>query len=305
MDRIFVILNGTMLRLGKTEEADLYAYKSLYYLNGKENYGIYKSYLGYYNQNLNRYHDKSEVKRIKGNSVVTLEENNPVDSQHPEIRVLCLDSESEFSDINNRSLDIEHISSSDPLFLKIQGSGLKQVLKIEGINFKITKICSRTDFAVGFIFKKINQYPDKFDGAVLVVSAEKPEEMLEKIKVMTDRTEQTETLLKFYHFKDNETGLPIDSFTNGDYDRYIDALNMLLYTKNQAFYTGYPTYEDEGNQRYVPSLSTMVLLSSMNLLNLLTAVKDRLILPESYMQFFTERYKQGKGNNPCVKWKVG
>ncbi|GAA6478498.1 hypothetical protein K250101E9_12610 [Enterocloster aldenensis] len=65
-------------------------------------------------------------------------------------------------------MDIEHITSSNPLFLKIQGSRLKQVLKIGGINFKITKICSRADFAARFIFKKINQHPDKFDGAVMV-----------------------------------------------------------------------------------------------------------------------------------------
>ena len=288
---------SAMLRLGKTEEADLYAYKALYYLNDTVDYEIYKSYFGYYNQKLNRYHDESELKRVKGNSVVTLEENNPVDSRHPEIKVLCLDSETEFTDINNRSMDVEHITSSDPLFLKIQGSGLRQVIKIDGINFKVIKICSRADFAVGFIFKKINQHPDKFDGTVLVLSSEKPEELLEKIKSITDRTEQTESLLNFYHFKENETGLPIDSFINGDYDRYVDALNMLLHAKDQAFYTGYPTYENEENQKYVPALSTMVLLSSMNLLNLLNAVKDSLILPESYMDFFAERYSKAKETN--------
>lgn len=68
------------LRLGRTEEADLYAYKALYYLNDTEDYEIYKSYFGYYNQNLNRYHDESKTERVKGNSVVTLEENNPTDS---------------------------------------------------------------------------------------------------------------------------------------------------------------------------------------------------------------------------------
>ena len=208
--------------------------------------------------------------------------------------MLCLDSESEFSDTNNRSMEVEHITSSDPVFLKIQGSGLNQVLKIDGINYKITQICSRTVFAAGFIFKKINQHPDKFDGAVCVISSENPEELLEKMKLMMNKTEKTETLLNFYHFKENETGLPIDVFTDGNYDRYIDALNMLLYAKDQAFYTGYPIYESEENQRYVPSLSTMVLLSSMNLLNVLTAVKDKLILPESYVDFFVERYKKAK-----------
>ena len=51
-----------------------------HYLNDTEDYEIYKSYFGYYNQNLNRYHDESKTERVKGNSVVTLEENNPADS---------------------------------------------------------------------------------------------------------------------------------------------------------------------------------------------------------------------------------
>lgn len=285
---------SAMLRLGKTEEADLYAYKALYYLNDVEDYEIYKSYFGYYNQNLNRYRDESGSKRVKGNAVVTLEENTPVGSQTPAIRVLCLDSESEFFDTNNRSMEVEHIPFSNPLFLKIQGSGLKQVLKVDGINYRIIEIRSRTDFAAGFIFKKINQHPEKFDGAVLALSSEKTEELIEKIKSIADRTKQTEVLLNLYHFKENEAGLPIDSFTNGNYDRYIDALTMLLHAKNQAFYTGYPTYEDEENKKYVPSLSTMVLLSSMNLLNVLTAVKDSLVLPVSYIEFFAERYSKAK-----------
>lgn len=283
-----------MLRLGKVEEADLYAYKSLYYLNDKEDYEIYKSYFGYYNQNLNRYHDEGNLKRVKGNSVVTLEENSLGDDQNPKIITLCLDSESEFSDLSNISMGVRHIPSGTPLYLKIQGSGLNQVLTVEDINYRITNIRSRTDYAAGFIFGKISTHPEKFDGAVLVLASEKPEDLIEKIKSMTDGTDQTEAVLSFYHFKESETGLPIDSFTSGDYDRYIDALTMLLHAKDQAFYTGFPIYEDEENQKYIPALSTLVLLSSMNILNVLGGIKNSLLLPASYMDFFAERYSKAK-----------
>lgn len=285
---------SAMLRLGKAEEADLYAYKALYYLNDTEDYEIYKSYFGYYNQSLNRYHDGGELKRVKGNSVVTLEENSPGAGQNPKIIILCLDSESEFSDLSNTSMGIRHISSGTSLYLKIQGSGMNQVLKVEDTNYRITDIQSRTNYAAGFIFRKISEHPEKFEGAVLVLASEKPEELIEKIKALTDRTEQTEALLNFYHFKENETGLPIDSFINGDYDRYIDALTMLLHTKDQAFYAGFPTYDDEENQKYIPALSTLVLLSSMNILNVLSGIKDSLLLPTSYMDFFAERYSKAK-----------
>lgn len=285
---------SAMLRLGKTEEADLYAYKALYYLNDAENYEVFKSYFGYYNQNLNRYHDEGELKRVKNNSVVTLTEDSLGDDGEPTIVTVCLDSESEFSDPNNTSMGVRHIPSGSPLYLKIQGSSLNQILKIEEINYRITNIQSRTDYAVGFIFRKISEHPEKFDGAVLVLASEKPEDLIDKIKSMTDRTEQTETLLNFYHFKENEAGLPVDSFTNGDYDRYIDALTMLLHAKDQAFYTGFPIYEDEENQRYIPALSTLVLLSSMNILNVLVGVKSNLLLPASYIDFFAERYSKAK-----------
>lgn len=285
---------SAMLRLGKSEEADLYAYKALYYLNDTEDYEIYKSYFGYYNQNLNRYHDEGKLKRVKGNSVVMLEENSPEDGEKPRIITLCLDSESEFSDLSNTSMGVRHIPSSSSLYLKIQGSGLSQVLKVEDINYRITDIQSRNDYAARFIFGKISAHPEKFDGAVFVMSSEKPEELVEKIKSMTDRTEQTEVLLNLYHFKENDIGLPIDSFTNGDYDRYIDALIMLLHAKDQALYTGFPIYENEENQKYIPALSTLVLLSSMNILNVLDGIKNSLLLPISYMDFFAERYSKAK-----------
>ena len=285
---------SAMLRLGKTDEADLYAYKALYYLNDAEDYEIYKRYFGYYNQNLNRYYDDSELKRVKNSSVVTLEENTPEDGQKPRIITVCLDSESELSDPKNKSMGVRHIPSGSSLYLKIHGSSLNQILKIEDIHYRITNIQSRADYAAGFIFRKISAHPEKFDGAVLVLSSEKPEDLIETIKSMTDRTEQTEILLNFYHFKENETGLPIDSFIKGDYDRYIDALTMLLYAKDQAFYTGFPTYEDEENQKYIPALSTLVLLSAMNILNMLGEIKSSLILPTSYIDFFAERYAKAK-----------
>lgn len=294
-----------MLRLGKMDEADLYAYKALYCLNNEEDYEIYKSYFCYYNQNFNRYQDEGELKRVKNNCVVTLEENTPRDGKNPKIITVCLDSESEFSDSSNISVGVRHISTRNPLYLKIQGSSLNQILKIEEINYRITYIQSRTDYAVGFIYRKINEHPEKFDGVAYVVSSEKTEDLMEKIRTMMDnRIEQTETLLNFYHFKEGENGLPIDSFINGDYDRYVDALTMLLHTKDQAFYTGFPTYEVDENQKYVPALSTLVLLSSMNMLNVLEKIKSSLLLPMSYMDFFVERYSKAKETSLVAHGKL-
>lgn len=289
-----MVVAAAMLRLGKAEEADLYAYKALYYLNSTEDYDIYKSYFGYYNQNLNWCHDHGRLKRVKGNSVVTLEAYSAEDKAIKNNTTLCLDSESEFLDPSNTSMEVRHIPAESPLYLKLQGSGLNQIVTIGNINYQITEIQSRTQYAIGFIFRKIGEHPEKFEGSIWVMTSEKIEDSIEKIKVMTDRTEETETLLNFYHFKGNELGLPIDMFTNGDYERYIDALTMLLNGKDQALYAGLPTYENEENQKYIPTLSTLVLLSLMDLINVLDGIKSDLLLPKSYINFFVERYSKAK-----------
>ena len=289
-----MVVAFAMLRLGKYEEADLYAYKALYYMNDTEDYEIYKSYFGYYNQSLDRYHDEEEIRRVKGNAVVTLEESSPVDGQEPKMITLCLDSESEFSDLSNTSMGIKHVPAGSLLYLKIQGSSLNQVLEVKNIKYQITGIQSRTTYAARFIFKKVGHHPEKFGGEIFVLRSQKSEELVKKIKSMTDRTTHIKTLLNLYHFKEGQTGLPVDSFINGDYDRYIDALTMLLYKKDQALYTGLPIYENEENQKYIPALSTLVLLSSMNILNVLDGIKNSLLLPISYMDFFAERYSKAK-----------
>lgn len=79
---------------------------------------------------------------------------------------------------------------------------------------------------------------------------------------------------------------------------------MLLYAKNQAFYTGFPTYEDEENQKYIPALSTLVLLSSMDILNVLGGIKNSLLLPTSYMDFFAERYSKAKETSLVSEGKL-
>lgn len=285
---------SAMLRLGKLEEAEFYAYKALYYLNGKDNYEIYKSFFGYYSQNLNRYHEESSIKNVRGNTVVILRKMELAGGEPPIIIRICLDSESEFSDANNRSLDIEHVTRTDNIYNKLCGNSVNQIVNIRGSRYEIIEIHSRIKWAIGFVFQKIREHPEKFEGAIWVLYSNKPEELFEQIRKITDRTEQTEALLRKYHFEEGETGLPVDALIFGDYDRYVRALIYLLYGEDQAFYAGNPIYESEEGQRYVPALSTLVLLASLNLLNVLSAIKNDIVLPNSYLTFFTERYTQAK-----------
>ena len=292
---------SAMLRLGREEDAEFYAYKALYYLNDQDDYEIFKSYFGFHNYSLNNYHTDKVIKSVHdvhSKAVVILEGNIPT-KRDKSIRLeICLDPESEFDDLDNRSLGVKHINSKNTIFFKLRGSSLNQILNIEGVGYKVIQIIPRSSWAMRYIFQKINEHPDKFEGVAWVISTNNPQEMIEQIKALTDQTDQMGKLLKAYNFEDNDSGLPLDIFTGGDYDKYADVLSVMLHAQDQAFYTGYPTYENEEGQKYVPDISTLVLLSLMNLFDVLSAVKNDIILPSSYMSFFQERYSKAieKGN---------
>ena len=55
--------------------------------------------------------------------------------------MICLDSESQFADASNRSMDVEHLTSSSPDYIRLIGSGLNQVLNFRGKKTKSLKLC--------------------------------------------------------------------------------------------------------------------------------------------------------------------
>ena len=283
-----MVVACAMLVLGREDIAEFYAYKALYFLNDKDDYSIYRSYFGFYNYNLYRFNANIAIRTVKGGTVVTLEEDGELDKPH--YFDICLDQESDFSDESNRSMGIEHIIPSNPIYIKLRGSGLGQILKLHDKKYKVVQIMPRNQYGLGFIFRKIQDKPEMFKGAVWLVSTENVDEMLKQIRELTDDSDQIQSLLSSYHFEQNEAGLPIDALAFGDYSRYISAFKYLLFQKDEALYAGQPIYENEEGQRYVLGLSTLVLLSILGRMDVLNAFKSEIIIPETYLAFFQEEY---------------
>lgn len=286
---------SAMLMLGRDDTAEYYAYKALYLLNGVDDYNVYKSYFSFCHYKLHRMGGDGQLHSVKGNVVVTLEESNA--KGDPDRFEICLDSEAEFSDETNRSLDVEHLTSSNSDYIRLRGGGLGQVLRLRGKNYQIVQIISREQYALGYIFRKIQEKPEMFKGVVWMISAENAEEMLRQVKELTDNSEQINSLLGAYHFEKSDAGLPIDAIAFGDYSRYISAFKYLLYQQDEALYTGWPIYENEENQKYVLGLATLVLLSILDRMDVLEAIKSDIIIPESYITFFREEYSKAANMN--------
>ena len=278
---------------GKMEEADFYAYKAFYCLDDRNDFDIYKYYLGYYHSNIYRYHEKSKIDKVVPNSVVKLEEID-----YPgEFITLCLDSETEFNDPNNNSLGVKHFPNNSLVYNKLMGGRVNQNFNISGKSYRLAEILSRDMYVGRFVFSKIYQFPEQFKDSIRVFCATDPQKVIEQIKrsdLLQSSAKQTKSLLRVYSREDGGIGLPIDALIQGNYSRYIDAMKMLLFSKDQAFLSGYPTVENFDESKFVPTLSTLLFASLMGWMNLIKGIKDRIVIPESYVSFFQEQYARAK-----------
>ena len=278
---------------GKLEEADFYAYKAFYCLDDRNDFDIYKYYLGYYHSNLYRYHEKSKNDKVVPNTVVKLEE---IDCPGG-FFTLCLDSETEFNDPNNNSLGVKHFPNNSLVYNKLMGGRVNQNFNISGKSYRLAEILPRDMYVGRYVFSKVYQFPEQFQDSIKVFSATDPQKVVEQIKrsnLLQSSTKQTKALLRAYCREDGGIGLPIDALIHGDYSRYIDAMKMLLFSKDQAFLSGYPTVENFDESKFVPTLSTLLFASLMGWMNLIKGIKDRIVIPESYISFFQEQYARSK-----------
>lgn len=274
---------SAMLKLGRFEDADYYAYKAVYELNGADNFDVYKSLFGYNNLTLLRRRDKTVKKTIASNMIVTMESAG-------EQWVVALDSEDGFGEKDNQSLGVEHIGRTDPVYVKLIGKGRGQDLNLRGKSYKVVSFEPREFFLGRFIYQKVADHRNEFKGTVEIISTENTDEMIKKVLALSDHREQTKAMVDAYNFGTNFLGIPIDFFIHGDYERYVDAQRYLLYSKDLAYYAGEPRLEFIVDAKYVPALSTLILLALKGWLDTLDWLAGHIVIPESYLPFFREQY---------------
>lgn len=273
------------MHMGQEEKADSYAYKALYLLNDKDDYNIYRLFFGYANQDMRCFSDE---KYYDKNEVITLVEKENVSEK----RTICLDSEVDFTYDNNMCMGLEHINPKNIEYIKMHNAVIGKTVTLDNKIYLVKEIQNRFQYCVDFVLSKIYSNPDKFPVQLIKFNENNPEETIQHIRKLADRTKQTEHLLEAYHFVNNPGGLPIECVGYNNYDNYIHTFRFLLHGKDQALYTGDIIFETIDNKVYVPTLSTLVLLAEMDMMYCLDGIKDKCIIPDSYMAFFKERYEK-------------
>lgn len=283
-----MVVAFALFKLGRYEEADYYAYKAIYNLNGHDDFDVYKSLFGYCNLTIQRLKDKTVKKLIASNMIVTLESEGIQWS-------VALDSEDGFGDKDNKSLGVEHIGRTDPVYIKLIGASVSQLLNLRGKTYKVINFEPREFYIGRLTFQKVQEHPDEFRGTVWTVSAEDPQEMIKQMIALSDNKEHMKTLLDAYNFGSSQFGMPLDLFVYGNYEKYIAAQQYLLYQKDLAYYAGEARIENVIDAKYIPALSTLTLLASIRRLDILDWLRDRIVIPESYKSFLREQYASEVG----------
>lgn len=98
-------------QLGRESDAKLYLYKAFYKLNGIDNYMVYSHALCTVYMVPEIFNTGTSNRKIAGSSIVILEpEDQTENTSQPNLMKICLDSEKDFSDVNNKSLGMQHFA---------------------------------------------------------------------------------------------------------------------------------------------------------------------------------------------------
>ncbi len=285
-----VVVSFAYRRIGQRELAEYYIYKALYCLNGVNDFAVFRNCFSYLISNISQEQTEEKMDVIKGNTIAILRNNMTKKSI-----VICFDSESELSDEDNCSLGCIHINPEQWDYTKLMGKKVDHSIKYHQEDYTIISIQRRIDYVFRYIFQKIQESPEEFHGVAWCINATDSEELIEQLKQLTDRQDYINSLIDSYDFKNNDLGLPIDAFIGGDYSRYIDAVRMLLFTKDLIFHAGQPVIDSFESRKFVPALSTLVLLAQMDWLDYLRPIVNDMIIPQSYSVFFQEQYTKACG----------
>lgn len=184
-------------------------------------------------------------------------------------------------------MGIRHAGRRNIEYILLQNKKIEEIVSIDNVQYTVQTIIDRYIHAFQFAINILRKVPEQANFLVIEMDPNtfNPtslgrilEETMEKFRKRFGETSGNPLadLLEIYHFRNGETGLPIDALCSRTYDNYIKVIRFLLYTEKQALYAG-KTYNDIPllpEEKIVLTLPTLVLLGTFKALNLLEPVKE-------------------------------
>lgn len=263
-------------RQGKKEDAERLILKALFMT---PNYLSKEFLINFVSMNLQNVHDKMDYKtfsKVKLDTVVTLKSSES-------LRYIAIHRDNYIYDKNGIVIfDCENYGQNDRVSLiLILSNGLGDKVNIEGIEYEIKNIETIYDFFSKLCFKKLfSEFPDQ--EIIKPILANDTEEALEKIKnELSKYSNDKKRMLDLYNFK-IESGIPLSFFSNGSIDNYADVIISFLNMEKQHLFAGEMNIVN--CNEFVLTLSTIIVLTSFDLLNKLKHIKGKITITDDVYQ---------------------
>lgn len=268
------------VQLGKIDEADRYGYYAMMHLDNKDDFEIFSGYVGL-DLNSVYEHNNKEVEHeiVKENSAVSLQRDG-------ERITFCLEDMNDDLNLeNSHACGAEHIYYTDSGYFQLLDKHVGDRVVLGEKEYIVSSIIDKYVYAFRYALDKLTNNPQKASFPFIAMKSSSVNEMIEQIKTMIPWNNRMNGFEMYYH-NDSPIGIPIEWICNGNYDEYIEVVRTLLFGENQTLYAGASTFiPDMEKYSYVVTVSTLVVMSMFNALDLLDRIKDRIIIPESTVMF--------------------
>lgn len=258
-----------------------YAYKCLYLATDDitsevaDNY--FRSFLGYANDNA-----KIEYETVEENTVVYCKDNN-----NCEVR-FCFEKGDFYKGCEyNNSFNVKHIGESNPNYYTSLDYKIGEHIIVDKREYRILRVVSKYVYAFWFMLELLDENSKKYGRYFKKLTGDTPELLLKNIGEMIFDNSQASENLRKYHFEEpgfENVGLPLDCISEYGYGNYIRVIKYLLFHKGEAFYSGINDNKVD-SQKYVFTLSTLVILSLFGWMDFFDKIKESVIVPESFIEF--------------------
>lgn len=272
--------------LGKVDLASFWGYKAIFFLNNKTDFEILKGYMALRFQMLPvQENNIINYEKVTGNTVITVQTDSTTN-------YICLDDEEELYGYikTNFSLNAKHYGKRDLGYIRLKNRKVGEVISIDEDEYKIVEIVSREVFCFRYVLSLCANYSKETEIIAVTASEERsPEALVKSLRCAIEKAggkkKAQENLLLGYHFKNNELGFPIETLVAGNYERYVAAVKMLLFSQNQALYAGEVSNICFDKKRIILTFPSLLIIKLLDMQDILIPYFEQIVIPKSLVEF--------------------
>ncbi|QAR53242.1 hypothetical protein BAE_10720 [Bacillus aerophilus] len=270
------ILAATVLvNTNQIEAGNKLAIKTIYANKDKIDDYLSRNFLSLINQQLGSVHDSSVKATFDTpNIVIRLKKNNEIISLAIiEENLLKVNDDQYF-------FDAHHLNSNSNKAIRIAAKyKISKIINYNSVDYEVEEIITlKTHLYRYFLDFVIENSPNS---KIERISTDSPEDLIKQIQQkLSDSQKSGQLLLDYYSFKENIVGLPISALSQdkSNLSEYETVFSYLLFNRTQYLFVPNPI--DLISDKYVLSLSSLLLLNKLNLFSKLESIKDKLSVPK-------------------------